>query len=206
MAGEAGAGGAGAGGYIAAAGSVMSTFIQVAAMKEMGRAARIRGEMQMAAYQFEAWEAERRAGEAIAISQRQSAEERRQANLVASRALAVAAASGAGVSDPTMVRVIANARGEGAVRAATALYEGQARARAMRADAALDRLQGAEALFSGAATQQGYALSQLGALSREGMSLYAKYGMNGPRGDSSLISNGGWQDTGSTAGVPDNVT
>jgi hypothetical protein len=68
---------------------------------------------------------------------------------VASRALAVSAASGAGVTDPTTVRVIANARGEGAVRAATALYEGSARARQLRTEAAMGRLRARKPMLSG---------------------------------------------------------
>jgi hypothetical protein len=117
-----------AGGIISGAG----TILQFMGQMEMGRAARIRGQQAAAMAEFNAWEAQRQAGIAISISQRQAAEERRQATLVASRALAVAAASGAGVSDPTMVRIIANARGEGAVRAATSLYEGAALSRRLR--------------------------------------------------------------------------
>lgn len=185
--------------------SLIGTYFQVQGMKEAGREARIRGEMQKAAFQFEAFEAERRGAASIAISQRQSLEEQRQATLVASRALAVASASGAGVSDPTMVRVIANARGEGAVRAATALYEGQAKARQLRAEAAMGRLSGEEAALSGRSNEAAYGIQAAGSVAREGLSLYSKYGMNGPKGDSTLItSSGGWQDTGTTAGIPDN--
>lgn len=183
MAGEA----AGAGGAISAGFSLIGTYMQVQASREMGRVAQVRGEQQRVMAEFEAWEAERRAGSSIAISQRQAAEERRQANLVASRALAVAASSGGGVNDPTMIRVIANARGEGAVRAATALYEGQARARQLRTEAAMGRLSGAEAALEGAAAKEGYAYAQMGAIAKEGASLYAKYGMNGPKGDAALV-------------------
>lgn len=167
--------------------SIIGTYFQVQGMREAGRTARIRGEMQAAARQFDAWEADRRAGEAIAISQRQSLEEQRQATLVASRALAVAAASGAGVSDPTMVRVIANARGEGAVRAATALYEGQARARQLRTEAVLGRVSASEADLTGRETEAAYSIRSAGAVARESLSLYSKYGLDGPKGDASLV-------------------
>lgn len=186
----AGAGNFGAAGWMSLGGSVL----QIMAQQEAGRLARIQGERAKAMAQFEAFEADRRAGIAIAISQGQSLEEKRQATLVASRALAVSAASGAGVSDPTMVRVIANARGEGAVRAATALYEGQARSRALRTEAALGRLSGDEAAAEGAARQQGYGLASAGTGLRESASLYAKYGMRGPgtgpAGDAALLDAG----------------
>lgn len=171
------------GGIISGAGSIFQLMGQM----EMGRAARIRGEQAAAMAEFNAWEANRQAGIAVSISQRQAAEERRQANLVASRALAVAAASGAGVSDPTMVRIIANARGEGAVRAATSLYEGAAISRKLRTEAITGRITGYNEAARGAATQEGLALTSMGTLAKEGMSLYTKYGMNGPGGDAALI-------------------
>lgn len=184
MAGEAATG---TGGAVSAGFSLISTYMEVQARKEFGRIARIRGEQQRVRAEFAAVEAERRGGAAIAISQRAAAEDRRQGELVASRALAVAASNGGGVNDPTMIRVIANARGEAAVRAANDLYEGTARARALRLDAAMGRMQGFELEAEGAATQQGYALAQAGSIAKGAESLYSKYGMSGPRGDAALI-------------------
>ena len=174
----------GGAGYMQVAGSIM----QMMAAREAGRMARIQGERARVAAEFAAWQAERQAGVAIAISQRQAAEERRQATLVASRALAVSASSGAGVSDPTMVRIIANARGEGAYRANVALYEGEAKARALRLDAVAGRVSGWEAQAEGAARDMGAALAGAGATAKSASSLYAKYGVGGPgKGDDALI-------------------
>jgi len=177
--------------------SAASTLLQVWGNLEQGRMARIQGERARYAAEFAAWQAERAGGIAIAISQRQALEEERQATLVASRALAVAAASGAGVSDPTIVRIIANARGEGAYRANVALYEGEARARELKFEAITGRIGGWEAQAEGAQRQQAYGLAGLGALARGGASLYAKYGMKGPgttptggSGDAALIDAG----------------
>lgn len=64
------------------------------------------------------------AGQERAVSQRRAIEEKRQSRLAASRALAVAAASGGGASDPTVVNAIANLEGEGEYRALSSLYEG----------------------------------------------------------------------------------
>lgn len=71
----------------------------------------------------EADQLEIQAGTERASSQRRAMEERRQARLVSSRALAVAAASG-GASDPTVVNMMADIEGEGEYRALSALYEG----------------------------------------------------------------------------------
>ena len=76
----------------------------------------------------EAAQLEVQAGQERATSQRQSIEERRQARLASSRALAIAAASGGGSDDPSVVNAIANIEGEGEYRALTALYEGNVQA------------------------------------------------------------------------------
>lgn len=170
------------------------SFLQSWGLMESGKAARLQGERAQAAAEFEAMQAERDAGTAVAIAQRQAAEERRQAGLQASRALAVAAASGGGVSDPTIVNLIAATRGEGARRAAVALYEGEAKARKLRLEAAATRVSGADALAEGSARRQGYNLAALGATVRgygayEARSLYEKYGRGGPpKGDGALIA------------------
>lgn len=75
----------------------------------------------------EAAQMEVNAGQERAVSQRQAIEERRQGRLASSRALAVAAASGAGTDDPTIVNAIADLDGESEYRALTALYEGNQR-------------------------------------------------------------------------------
>lgn len=63
-------------------------------------------------------------GEAFAEAQRAAIGEEERAKLVASRALAVAAASGGGASDPTVVNMIAKIASEGAYRKSAALYRG----------------------------------------------------------------------------------
>lgn len=75
----------------------------------------------------EAAQLEVNAGQERAVSQRDAIEQRRQGRLASSRALAVAAASGGGVDDPTVVNAIANLDGESEYRALTAMYEGDTR-------------------------------------------------------------------------------
>ncbi|MBL4854660.1 MAG: hypothetical protein JKY25_10540 [Robiginitomaculum sp.] len=65
------------------------------------------------------------AGQEVAQGQHSAQEERRQAKILASRALAVAAAGG-GAADPSTARAIADIDGEGAYRAAIQLYRGRA--------------------------------------------------------------------------------
>ena len=79
------------------------------------------------------------AGLERASSQRAAIDEKRQARLVTSRGLAIAAASGGGADDPSVVNALAGISGEGEYRAMTALYNGDQTAAGMEADAAAKR-------------------------------------------------------------------
>jgi hypothetical protein len=168
-----------------------------AAAAEKKRAQRI-----AAAKEFEAQQLEQDAGQAIAASQRQRDEEHRTARLVASRALAVAAASGAGASDTTVVNLIARTKGEGAYRGAVALYEGEERSRRLLAAAGAKRYEGAVAIEGGYDAERAYAYkSQAAATTATGNimgslgGLFGKYGGGGfggggGSGDAALLDTG----------------
>jgi hypothetical protein len=87
----------------------------------------------------EATQLDAMAGLDRASSQRASVEQRRNARLLQSRALAVAGASGGGISDPTVVNLLAKLEGEGEYRALTALYEGEEEARSKERQAVARR-------------------------------------------------------------------
>jgi hypothetical protein len=95
-------------------------------------------------------------------AQREAIEERRQARLLMSRGQAVAAASGGGASDVSVVNTLADVAAEGEYRALTALWEGEERATGMekaasarvsegRAGALAGFMGGASSLLTGAA-------------------------------------------------------
>lgn len=79
----------------------------------------------------------------------EAAEERRQARYVSSRARAVAAASGAGATDPTVVNTIANLETEGEYRALMAMYNGEVRQNAAFGEASARRSEGSAARAAG---------------------------------------------------------
>lgn len=109
----------------------------------------------------------------LAASQRTAFSETRRASLVGSRARAVAAASGAGATDPTVVNIEGDIAGQGEYNALSALYEGQEAKRTGDANAALTRFEGKQAktaAFIGAGST----------LLKGGTSLYDKYGGGGP--------------------------
>ncbi len=72
----------------------------------------------------EAAQLEANAGQERASSQREAFEARREGRFAASRALAIAAASGGGADDPTIVNAMADLEGDAEYRARVALYEG----------------------------------------------------------------------------------
>ena len=70
-----------------------------------------------------------------ASKQREGIESYRQAQLLASRAIAVAAAGGGSATDPTVAGIVADIHGEGAYRAMVSLYEGKTAANKLKAEA-----------------------------------------------------------------------
>jgi hypothetical protein len=116
---------------LTAAGTVMSAGGQI----RQGRQAQ-------AAADYEAAQLEQNAGQQIASSQRAALSDEQQARLAQSRALAVAAASGGGASDPTIVGILSRLNGEGTYRSMVDLYQGQERARQLNDQAAATRYQG----------------------------------------------------------------
>lgn len=112
---------------------------------------------------------EAKAGLERASSQRQAIDEKRNARLASSRALAVAASSGAGADDPTVVNTIAGIEGEGEYRALTALYNGDQEALGMEAQAAANR-KGAKATKTAGLLKAG------GTILSAGSSLYDRFG------------------------------
>lgn len=73
----------------------------------------------------------RMAGNERATAQRSAAEERRAARLMESRARAVAAKSGAGATDPTVLNIMGDLSAEGEYRALSRMYEGETAAQSL---------------------------------------------------------------------------
>lgn len=95
-----------------------------------------------AALEFEAKQRDIEAGQSIAGGQIRGQDIQRQTAYINSQALARAAASGAGASDPTVMHLIAQTAGEGAYRAALAMYQGEAQARVESLQASAARTEG----------------------------------------------------------------
>lgn len=108
---------------------------------------------------FEADQMKAQAGQERASSQRQAGEDRRQKRMVQSRLTAMAAASGGGASDPTVVDIAGDLETEGEYRALSSLWEGEERARGLEAGAASRKMEGKQKLMGGLTGAAGTILS-----------------------------------------------
>lgn len=97
----------------------------------------------------EADQLETKAGFTRAISQRNAVEHTKQAELVNSRAKAVAAASGGGASDPTIINMMARTAEEGLIRSLNEMASGESEARYLEKQAKYRREEGDDAKKAG---------------------------------------------------------
>lgn len=142
------------------------------------------GQQAQVAGNFQAAQLRDLANTEAATSQRRAFDVDRQSRYIASAALASAAGSGGGASDPTVVNIISNISAEGAYRGAVALYGGQDRARLMQIQAATKEYEGnttaqrsntagaAQLLGAGTSMAKGFAKNS---------SLLARFGGGGPQ-------------------------
>ena len=161
-----------------------ATALSAGSQVARGNAARTIGRRRKQVTEFEADQLEKEAEQSRGVGMRGAQEEVSKARLVQSAALAKAAASGAGASDPTVISVLARTAGEGAYRQAVAMYEGEAQARMDLLKASATRIEG-DMAESDAATAQKF--DNMGALSTvlsggaRTLSMFDKY-WAGPKG------------------------
>lgn len=165
--------------FLPAALTIAGSITSYMGNQKSADAAEATGQRQATAAQYQAAQLDQNAGQAIAASQLQSAEQQRQARLMTSRALAVAAASGGGASDPTITHIISNIAGEGAYRGAVALYQGEDRARLLRMEAEGKRYEAGMAIDSANARADSYRTAANASLLSGAGSLFDKYGRGG---------------------------
>ena len=119
-------------------GDLVKGYGQYRAGKEAKRAGKL-----------EAEQLHERADVRRAASHRDAAEEQRNAELAYSRALAVTAASGGGVDDPTVVKIFADLQAEGRYRVLSRLFVGEDEAEGIEYRAEVARREGQSRYKSG---------------------------------------------------------
>lgn len=160
--------------------AVGSTLLKAKGAMDASAGARAAGKREQLAKEADAGVLRSRAQQEIASAQQQSFEEKRRARLVASRAVALAASGGGGVTDPTIVKLLADIDGEGAYRAAVRVYQGDEKARLLRYQAEGSMYEGALAQEAGEAKSRAYKTQAIASVIEGAGSLYGKYGMGGP--------------------------
>lgn len=188
------------GSWLPAAASVMGSVTGAMGNSAAGEAAVRAGEAKRQAAQFEAEQLRVNAGQSVAAAQRVALETERQAALVESRGRAVAAASGGGASDPTVVHLLSRVASEGAYRAAVARYEGDSKARQMRMQAAATEYGGEIAAQGGRDAQAAYQTKAFGSIISGAGSLFSRYGKGG-FGASGSLADGATVDAGTDYSV-----
>ena len=150
-------------------------YASSAAYKSAGKNAKTAGN-------FEAKQYLQNAGQAVASSQRDAEQARRESALAISRGVAVAGASGGGVSDPTTEAIFAGLAGQGEYNALAALYNGTEQARGYKNAAAAAQYKGASDAAGydmTAKAYKGYGYdSAIGTMLSGGATFLEKYGEN----------------------------
>lgn len=138
------------------------------------------------AAEFQAGQLRQNANNAEATGQHQAENVDLQARYIASSAIATAAASGGGASDPGVVTLMARNASEAAYKGQVALYEGQDQARALRASASAKEYEGRNTLANsvavGASQFFGSGTTLLKGSAKDA-SLYQRFGGGGPSAD-----------------------
>ena len=117
--------------------SVASTVMQARNTAAAGRAEQEAAVARAQGLEHQAAQGRQIAGQERATAQRAAMEQRRQGRLLSSRALARAAASGAGAGDPTVELILGDIGAEGEFRAKSELFIGEERARGFETQADL---------------------------------------------------------------------
>ena len=165
---------------ISAIGSMSSAKAQKSQGKAAQKQAQISAHNEQVAAEFEASQADYLATQAKAVSYIEAHEQRRMAALLASRSLALAAASGAGASDPSVVDLIGQIYTEGAYRSALAMYEGEEAARSYTVAGQARRLGGASAasakIYEGKSIANASKINATSTLISGASSLFSSFG------------------------------
>lgn len=150
------------------------------------------GQQAQQSAEFQAEQLRQNAGQAQATAQHAAYDVDRQAQYTASTALATAAASGGGASDPTVVSLISRNAGEFAYRKAVALYQGDDKARLMNMQADAKEYEGVNTKANSdlvGGSQMVNAATNLMKGSERDSSLLQRFGGGGPNSNPNALGN-----------------
>lgn len=120
---------------LAAIGSVVGTGISAIGQIQAGR-------QQEAAAEFQAKQMDQQAKDKMAVATRDAEQEAKKKDALLSRQTAVAASSGAGVQNQSVLQLLEDTEAQGAYNVASTIYGGQQEAAGLRNQAAATRAEG----------------------------------------------------------------
>lgn len=167
--------------WVGTAMAVAGAVSSIAGGFSAASAAKTTAQRQKTEADFEAAQMAQAGGQAIASSQREAIEQRRQARLLQSRAIAISGASGAGVTDPSVLNLIGDIAGQGSYRAAVALYQGEDKARQLNMGATAKLYEGDVALETGRNKAKAYQLQGITGALGSASTLFGRFGAGGPK-------------------------
>ena len=145
--------------------SGIGTFLQGVAAKEQGKFNEQAARQQATLF-------ERSASQKFAIAQRAAQQQARETGILISRQRAVAASSGAGVYNPTVLDIIGDTAEQSAFKQAAITFQHESKARGMEQSAIFERQKGAFAKQAGQGAFAGSILSAVG----QGAALLLEFG------------------------------
>jgi hypothetical protein len=144
------------------------------------------GKAQATAANYTADQMVQNANDVTAAGQREAEMENMKAKILASRAIAVAAAQGGDAGSPGVAHVVADIAGRGAYNAGVALYDAEARARQLRMGAEATRYEG-EVMRAGGYSKAGARMFGAAGEMAQSASLFSKYGRGGPKAEDDTL-------------------
>ena len=153
----------------------IGTVVSVIGSIQQMRAQKVAAAQQQAIADAQAQSMEQQAGQERAASQRAAIQAREEGKLVQSRAQAIAAASGAGSLDPSIINITGGIDTETELRAQTALFEGEERGRGLEHQADIARATGSLRAQQHESQAQQALFTAGGTLLSGGADLYDKY-------------------------------
>lgn len=169
---------------------IVSTLFSISGKSSAADASDALGAQQQAAYDSRAEQMRSNAGQQQAASQRTAIADTQQATLAASKLIAAAGAGGG--SGPQIQRLVADILAKGSYNAHMDIYNGEERARQLRADANATTYQGTLARIGSENKATALRTSATGDLftgAGQTFSMYQKYGGGGP---SAVAASGGY--------------
>lgn len=153
-----------------------STVLSAAGQAQAGAAANAQDQGQAQAQDYQAAELTQQAGQTRAVAESQEQDSLRKTAYQLSTARAVAASSGAGATDPTVVGIEGQIGAKGNFDALSQMYSGEEKARGLETQSTLDTYQGQQLRIAGAQKQKAGNIGAITTLLSGGNTLASKYG------------------------------